>query len=119
MEAFESLDGKWLYYTKTDGSSGLWKVSTDGGEETRVLESVDSSQAFAIAKEGIYFIPKADSSGIPCIKFFNFTTRKTRTIKEIGKGVGAYLSVSPDGGSILHCQFDQEGSDLMLVENFR
>jgi hypothetical protein len=29
------------------------------------------------------------------------------------------LTVSPDGRWILYTQFDQRGSDIMLMENFR
>ena len=35
-EAFQSLDGKFVYYAKL-GSRGIWKVPTDGGEETQVF----------------------------------------------------------------------------------
>jgi Tol biopolymer transport system component len=35
FEALESPDGQWVYYTKSDGASSLWKVPRDGGEETQ------------------------------------------------------------------------------------
>jgi len=35
--AFESLDGKTLYYTKGLSVPGIWKVPTSGGEESEVL----------------------------------------------------------------------------------
>jgi Tol biopolymer transport system component/DNA-binding winged helix-turn-helix (wHTH) protein len=118
FEALESPDGQWIYYTKSDGASSLWRVPKDGGEETPVLESVDK-RAFAIANEGIYFIPKPDSFGRYTIQFFNFTTKKTRPVFTIESEIDIYLSASPDGRWILYSQIDQDGSDLMLVENFR
>ena len=116
--AFESPDGQWVYYTKSDGASSLWRVPRDGGEETQVLESVDG-RAFAVVKEGIYFIPRPDSAGRYSIQFFNFATKRIRSITTIESPVADYLSVSPDGRWILYSQIDQSGSDLMLVENFR
>ena len=116
--AFESPDGQWVYYTKGDGTSRLWKVPRDGGEETQVLESVDQ-RAFAIVNEGIYFIPRPDSAGRYSIQFFNFATKKIRSIATIEMPADYYLSISPDGRWILYSQIDQVGSDLMLVENFR
>ena len=80
--ALESPDGQWVYYTKSDGTSSLWKVPRDGGEETQVLESVDG-QAFAIVNEGIYFIPRPDSAGRYSIQFFNFATKRIRSIATI------------------------------------
>ncbi len=118
FEAFESHDGKWLYYTKNDWASSLWTVPTEGGEEAQVLESVDA-RAFAVAKEGIYFIPRPDSARRYSIQFFNSATKRTRPIATIEKPVWMYLSVSPDGRWILYSQVDQGGSDLILVENFR
>jgi Tol biopolymer transport system component/DNA-binding winged helix-turn-helix (wHTH) protein len=118
FEALESPDGQWIYYTKSDGASSLWKVPRDGGEETQVLESVDK-RAFAIANEGIYFIPKPDSFGRYKIQFFSFATKRIRSIFTIEGEIFIYLSVSPDGRWILYSQIDQDASDLMLVENFR
>jgi Tol biopolymer transport system component len=117
FEAFESPDGQWIYYTKSDGASSLWKVPRDGGEETQVLESIDA-RAFAVAHEGIYFIPRPDA-GRYSIQFFNFATKKIRSVTTIDGPLSEYLSVSPDGRWILYSQIDQQGSDLMLVENFR
>jgi hypothetical protein len=36
-EAFESLDGRFVYYANVD-APGIWKVPVAGGEETRVLD---------------------------------------------------------------------------------
>jgi hypothetical protein len=95
----------------------------DGGEDIQVLESsVDLGNFlgnFAIVNEGIYFIPRADSAGRSSIQFFNFATKRMRSIITIEKPVSRGLSVSPDGRWILYTLLDQTGSDLMLVENFR
>src|SRR5262249_21116690 len=115
--ALESPDSQWVYYTKSYCDSPLWKMPRNGGEETRVLESV-SQHAFEIVNEGVYFIPSPDSRGRYSIQFFNFATKKIRSIATIEKPIFFYLSVSPDGRSILYTQIDHTGSDLMLVENF-
>jgi len=87
-----------------------------GGEEKQVLESAHS-QSFSVTDQGIYFIkgPAASAS----IYFLRFSTGAIRTIYSIPKPVFFGFSVSPDGRSILYTQIDQQGSDLMLVENFR
>jgi hypothetical protein len=91
----------------------------EGGEETRVLEPSVFEGAFALVSEGIYFIPGPDSANRTSVQFFNFKTKRIRSIATIEKPVGSLLSVSPDGRWILYSQIDQTGSDLMLVENFR
>jgi dipeptidyl aminopeptidase/acylaminoacyl peptidase len=45
---FESRDAKWVYYTKSDTASSLWKAPVEGGEEKQVLESVAAPRAFAV-----------------------------------------------------------------------
>jgi hypothetical protein len=37
VEAFESLDGMFVYYAKQE-SDGIWRVPVQGGEETQVLK---------------------------------------------------------------------------------
>jgi Tol biopolymer transport system component/tRNA A-37 threonylcarbamoyl transferase component Bud32 len=119
LVALESPDGQWVYYTKNDSRGSVWRLPKAGGEETKVLESVNEPAAFAIVNEGIYFIQAPDSAGRNSIQFFNFATKGTQTISVIEKPAFSYLTVSPDGRSILYSQVDQTGSDLMLVENFR
>ena len=112
--AFESPDGKILYYARGWDVPGLWKVPVEGGEETPVFEKPDVfSQSWGLTREGIYYC-NASTRGI---EFFSFATHK---ITQIAKP--AYLrwtlAVSPDGRWILSDQVDHDTSHIMLVENF-
>jgi Tol biopolymer transport system component len=117
-EAFESTDGKFVYYEKGNGPPSLWKVAVDGGEETQVIEFV-THRAFAISNEGIYFVTRPNATGTSSLQFFSFAAGKIKEIAEIMKRVSTGLTVSPDGRWILYSQMDQGGGDLMLVENFQ
>ena len=115
--AFESPDGKFVYYTKSDeGKEGLWRIPFAGGEETQVINSVIvRGLAFSITRDGVYFITGTQSS---TIQFFSFRTQQNEILATVENRLHD-LTVSPDGRSILYTQTDQSGSDLMLVENFR
>ena len=111
----ESPDGRFLYYLK-DGRefTSLWKVPVEGGDETKVLESVCCDD-FAVVDQGIYFVPEPNNS----IRFFSFATGSATRIAQLS-GLTAYgLSVSPDGKWLLYSQYEDNGADLMLLENFR
>ena len=116
-KAYESLDGKFLYYWKP-ADSDLWKMPVSGGEESQVLPSVDGGRRFCLAKEGIYFIPKHGADRKSSIQLLSFATGKVNTVALISHPDEG-LSVSPDGRFLLFTQFDDSGSDLLLVENFR
>ena len=125
--ALESPDGKWLYYTRAEEeAAGLWKVPVDGGEEAKVLESVNP-RAIAVTAEGIYFLtddgfePAGTRRPLASLQFLSFATGKTKPIATVEKApLGLTgLTVSPDRRWILYTRTDQQGSDLMLVENFR
>ena len=75
-------------------------------------------RAFSLVNDGIYFIPEPGTDGKSSIQFLSFTTDKVRTVAPISAPPYEGLSVSPDGRSLLFSQFDEAGSDLMLVENF-
>jgi hypothetical protein len=118
--AFESLDGKTLYYAKGRDVPGLWKVPVAGGEETLVLEqlAVGLWGYWGLTAEGIYFYDASTKA----IEFFSFATHKVTQIAKPGKDpvrFNAGLAVSPDGRWILYAQVDQSNSNIMLVENFR
>jgi Tol biopolymer transport system component len=121
-DAFESPDGKLLYFVKSGDAPGLWSVPVDGGEETSVLGPVSQSY-WAVADKGIFFLDlTAGVRALKPIKFFDFQTRKTRDIGSVQSPVVGDIpgfSVSPDGRRMVWLQVDQADSDLMLIDKFR
>jgi len=119
-EAFQSLDGKFVYYAKL-GSRGIWKVPTDGGEETQVFSEGEQG-LWALTEGGIYFLDERVTP--PMVKFYSLAARKTEIFKQFPKDTrldqdSTSLSVSRDGQWILYTQLDQANSDLRLMENYR
>jgi Tol biopolymer transport system component/DNA-binding winged helix-turn-helix (wHTH) protein len=119
--AFESPDGKFLYYTKYPALAGLWSIPTSGGDETEVIDSLEPEYwgYWAVVKNGIYYL---DTTGKPAIAFFDFTTRRTTKVFELENRPAREatgMAVSPDGGTILYTQLDGLSRDIVLVENFR
>ncbi len=130
---FESPDGRWVYYWKARESPALWKtpvVRSDqpgGGPETLVHPLVRPHYwgSWAVLDEGIYFIHEETTpdhtrkAGIKAtIKFFRFTTQELTDIAPLERTSWG-LAVSPDGRRLLYAQFDQRGSDILLVEQYR
>jgi hypothetical protein len=120
-EAFESFDGKFVYYSNPE-EPGVWKVPVAGGDETRVLDW-GGEGVWALTNQGICFFDFSSSMGA-ALKFYNFATGKATLLREFSKEThvdsgSTSLTVSPDGRWILYVQRDLSGSNLMLVENFR
>ena len=115
-----SPDGRYVYYKK---GADLWRIPVDGGDESQVLKSLSDWSRFALAEEGIYFIPGESPSlktrADYVIKFFSFSNEKIHTVAQLEKHPFIGLTVSPDGRWLLYSQTDHSGTDLMLVEAFR
>jgi Tol biopolymer transport system component len=121
--AFESPDGKFIYYAKGQSAPGIWRIAVEGGEETLVLDQPKAGYwgYWAVVDEGIYFV-NAESKQHPVIEFFSFATRRVRQIAVMEKEASKWnpgFAISPDGRWILYTQVDQSDSNIMLVENFR
>ncbi len=84
-----------------------------------VLDSVHPSGGWAFWEQGIYFFRPPDSKGHSDLCLYEFGTGKTSKVLTIEKPIFYFIEASPDGRTILYTQNDQDGSDLMLVENFR
>jgi Tol biopolymer transport system component len=123
LEAFASPDGKLLYFTKRTWSSP-WTVPVDGGIERPVpeLERFDKIfRSWGVVREGIYFMSKVQGKR-QTVRFFSFVTGQVTPLLTLeGELIWNYpnLALSPDGRRLLTARFDQEVSDLMLIENFR
>ena len=121
--AFESPDGKFIYYAKGLYAPGIWRIPVEGGEETLVLDQPAAGYwgYWAVVDEGIYFV-NAESKQHPVIEFFSFATRRVRQIFVMEKEASQWnpgFAISPDGRWILYTQVDQSDSNIMLVENFQ
>jgi Tol biopolymer transport system component/predicted Ser/Thr protein kinase len=115
----ESPDGKFLYYTKALISTSLWKIPIEGGEASKVLESLSIYQNVAIVDSGVYFVSNQNTAGDSSIQFLSFATNSISNLATFEKAPVWGLTVSPGGKWILYCLEQQSGSELMLVENFR
>lgn len=120
-EAFESADGKFVYWAKL-GAPGIWRVPVEGGEETQVIQQSTES-LWALFDRGICFFDVSNSAG-PALKLYSFATHQVTLLREFAKDtsideLSTVLSVSPDDRWIIYTQLDQAGSDLVLVENFQ
>ena len=123
--AYESVDGKFVYYTKGRDIPGIWRMPVDGGEETLVLDTHKAGywSAWTVVEQGIYFVT-AEQPARPAIEFLSFKTRRVTEVAAMTKPFKPWtnpegLSVSPDGRWILYTQEDRADVDIMLVENFR
>jgi Tol biopolymer transport system component len=125
LGAFESDDGRRIYYSKWDAktiSMHIWEIPVGGGEETQVFDEPIRPRQWALAQNGIYFVPKNEIHR-PLLKFFSFTGGQITPIARLEKDAvtGPYsgLAVSPDGHWLLCPLTEQDTGDIMLVENFR
>jgi Tol biopolymer transport system component len=123
-EAFESADGKFVYWAR-ENDAGIWRIPVEGGEETQVINR-GRIGLWALTDQGLCFFDLSNPTG-PALKLYSFATQKATLLRQFSKDTrietssvpDTALSVSPDGRWILYTQRDQSGSDLMLVENFR
>jgi Tol biopolymer transport system component/serine/threonine protein kinase len=119
--AFESADGKYVYYAKGRADAGLYRVPVEGGEETLVLAALKPGfwGYWAPSADGIYFADTPVGGASMSIHFFRFGDRRTAQIATSDKPpmIGdSAMALSPDGRTLLYTQVDQSGSDIMLAD---
>ena len=118
--AFESPDGRSLYYAKPPGAEGIWQVPVEGGEEVRLVDH-GPNNSWGVTQRGIALIdPRARPRAR--IEFFSFASRRIVAVRDFPAGVrlappsSPHLAVSPDGEWILYVQYDEWGSDIHVLE---
>lgn len=125
FSAFESSDGKTLYYSKWD-KPGIFSRPVEGGTESLVTVELLPKLwgAWSLAENGIFIvIPAQDADKNefhPELAFFDFSTKSMRHLHALDgtPHPGPILAAAPDGKTVLIAQPDPGGSDIMIVENF-
>lgn len=127
--AFESADGKRLYYTRGDpGAGGLFEKALPDGEERPLVSEAIVARGFAVFPDGVYYLTRKGPGPVQ-IRWHDFAARTSRTVHLL-PGPGASgpsstvralafgFSVSPDRKNFLFSPVTSMGSDLMMIENF-
>jgi len=121
--ALEDPSGGVLYYAKGHDQPGLWRVPVRGGEEALAVPELQRGHwgYWGITEEGVYYINPDAPSGAE-LHMFQFSSGQFSVLARLGirpKFGDAGFSVTPDGTSVLYTRIEREGSDIMLVRNFR
>ena len=118
IQAFESQDGKTVFYLALDNTA-IWRVSADGGQSVKVVDAWhDYPSGFDVTAEGIYYAASQHSGEQRFIQFFSFSTAKSRPVVLAHRPFDFGMTVSPESKYVSFDQQDEIGSDLMLVEDF-
>jgi len=109
--AFESVDGKFLYFTSRDS---LFRVPVGGGEEKQV---VPSTPDFAVTGKGVYFVLPDTRT----VQLLDEKSGKISTVARLGAehSSGMGITVSSDDHYLVFSDYSIGHNDLMLVEGFR
>ena len=112
----ETVDRKWLYYSKR--KKGLYRMSLDNNEEEQFIDHPLSEDHWALAKSGIYYTFMQGDS-LNCIAYYDLKSKKVIRQYEISNNPVHSLAISPDQNWLLYSEEDHIESTIMLIENFR
>jgi len=117
--AFESADGRTIYYSKQSWGDhiSLWRMPAGGGQERLIVKLVHMRN-FDVAYHGLYFVIGAARPPF-AVRFLDFSTESVSELFTLPQQLYSTISVSPDEKWLIYSTVDQDGSDLMLVEDFQ
>lgn len=120
--AFETADGKWVYYAKGRSVPGIGRIRTDGGGEQNVFDRLKAAfwGYWALTPRGLLYADReAGSSGYA---FYLLPDGKSEPMRiaSVDKPLipaDSGLGIAPDGRRVYFSQVDQSGSDILMLEN--
>ena len=113
---YESADGQTLFFKKSYFASPLLALALPGGPERQVVDCVPWF-GFAVSRAGVYHFGCGTGPDVPLF-LLDAVTGRDRLLGRV-ESPDEGLTVSPDGKTILYTRRVREGSDLMMIENFR
>jgi eukaryotic-like serine/threonine-protein kinase len=113
--AYESMDGKTLFFMRRLADRApLLAQPLAGGPERKVVNCV---WIYTVGAAGLYYIGCSQGPEAPLF-LRDPTTGRERLLGKVERAANS-MTVSPDGRTILYTRDLNQGSDLMLIENFR
>jgi Tol biopolymer transport system component len=120
FEAFESVDGKFIYYANTASEPDIWKMRLQDGQETALSPPVHLQQypGWALTSKGILFVHEGPTMH-PVLRFIDFANAQVKDVAPLSKQPWPlWISASGDGRVVMHQQVDMAVSNIMSLENF-
>ena len=108
FSAYESLDGRTVYYAKHRYEDPeIWQVSPAGGEEKRVSSLVRPSTwaNWSVSDHGIFFLSEYTEKS-STLEFFDFATQGVRPLSRL-ENASFWLSSSRDGKSVWYSELTE------------
>jgi Tol biopolymer transport system component/DNA-binding winged helix-turn-helix (wHTH) protein len=111
--AFETPDGAWIHYIKSD-VPGIWRMPVAGGEETLLVEGPppEGWGSWVATDVGVFYM-RSNGSEIE-LAFHDLDSGATSAIALVPDFIPQGLTVSPNGRRILFAQIDRHECDVMI-----
>jgi Tol biopolymer transport system component len=125
--AWESWDGKTLFYTRHDGNgpqgftSPVLARPIAGGPERQVIDAIFRWDFYPV-QDGIYYVALLESRrfNVLELRFLDLATGATRVVSKFQARTSQGLSATSDGKLVVYSgRSPGAGSDLMTIQNFR
>jgi Tol biopolymer transport system component/DNA-binding winged helix-turn-helix (wHTH) protein len=125
VEAYESEDGKSIYFKDSWTNTGLWAAPSGGGPAKRVIESGVFDGWWGLADGGVVFVDltvvragHVPPSTPKPIDFFDLKTGQRTRLSDIRNRLFALLpslAVSPDGRLVVYDELDYSNIDIYMM----
>jgi len=116
-EAFEDVDGKFLYFVKSAPTAGIWRIPVSGGRAELVCDEGMQGH-WGIGQRGLYYLNRQNQ-----LELLELSTGTRLAIPTPGLQLstrsGSLLGIAPNDRWILVTIRVRSESDLFMVENFR
>jgi serine/threonine protein kinase len=116
-----SRDGRWLFYQGLTPPLAIHRIAPDGSNDTVVVDEDVRIGMFAATEHALWFVTNP-VAGIPSVtlKRLDFATGEIREMARTDfVPIPVGLSMSADERYALITRNDRNGSDLLLVTDFR
>jgi hypothetical protein len=116
-----SRDGEWIFYQALTPPLFIHRARPDGSDDSVVVAEDVRIGMFAPTARGLWFVtnPTAGQAAV-VLKMMAFADRTVRQMANVDfVPIPVGLSVSPDERYALITRGDRNGSDLLLVNEFR
>jgi WD40 repeat protein len=121
FRAFESNNGKFLYYAKGRGKPGLWRRNLSDAKEEPILDSLQEWCWWALGPEVIYFLELPRSVHpqvhLKALEIPGHRIRELGTLRYPVVNATTAIAVSSDGRHLGYTQIDAMEADIMLMQS--